>query len=101
MQWNCVHSQWCLLNNAVDYYRGTGTLTNENRGGNRISEYKNDVYCNGKKYQCVLRLESEYFRGKGMFAITSNKSLIWIDSRKEPKVIDMNKEVPFFFPRMW
>ncbi|MBK7999012.1 MAG: hypothetical protein IPK15_09935 [Verrucomicrobia bacterium] len=66
------------LKSAYSELREHGTFTNH-RGNLRIYPFTNHYVVGGVDYQCVLAAEAPRFRHRGLFTITTNEVIVWIE----------------------
>jgi hypothetical protein len=59
----------------------------------------NTVSIGGIQYRCFLVTTNHWFLDEGALAMTTNHEVIWLDSKRPPKLIDANYRPPMFPPR--
>jgi len=59
----------------------------------------NVVSIGGTQYQCFITTTNHWMHGEGALAVTTNHELIWLDSKRPPKLIAPDYRPPIFPPR--
>ena len=95
MQRAAMHNASHYLERAyVDYERTGAVPPSEPHALVRL--FTNSVVAAGVDYRCVLALDWRYFSSDGFLAVTTNRTIIWIDKVRPPKIIDDSYHAPLF-----
>ena len=86
------------LKEALMDLQKNGRLTFDYGRHDHVFIFTNNVTVNGASYQCAVAAESDGFNGEGILAATTNEVLIWLDNKREPKIIGANYNPPLFPP---
>jgi len=87
------------LKQAKKDYDEHGYVTNYGASSHQVWLSSNIVMIGGTQYQCFFTARDERFYDEGVLAMTTNQVLIWLDARRQPKIIDDNYRPPIFPPR--
>jgi hypothetical protein len=87
------------LKQAKKDYEEYGYITNYGSSGYQVWLSSNIVTVGGTQYQCFFTARDERFYDEGVLAMTTNEVLIWLDAKRQPKIIDDNYRPQIFPPR--
>jgi len=76
-------------------YRERGHITNYTSSF-RVSLSTNVVTISGTQYQCFAEVTGGWGWDGGTLAMTTNQTLIWLDTRKPAKIITLSDRPPLF-----
>ncbi len=83
------------LERALTEYERTGVLPPP-ESYSRVRVFTNKVTVGGVDYYCALALDWRSLSSSGFLAISTNRTALWVDKERKPKVIDKNYRSPFF-----
>ena len=83
------------LERAYADYERTGTVPAAEQHA-KVTPFTNTVVVTGMSHRCVLRLDWRALASEGFLAISTNGTVIWIDSNRPPRIIDDHYRVPLF-----
>ena len=93
-----IISEHNTLKEALIDLQKNGRLTFDYGRHVRVFIFTNNVTVNGASYQCAVAVESDRFNGEGILAATTNEVLVWLDKKRDPKIIGANYNPPLFPP---
>ncbi len=93
MQRAAMYNARLFLERAFADYERTGTLP-PSQPHAQLSLYSNAVVVTGVTQHCVVALDWRYFRRDGFLAISTNRTVFWIDRRRGPRIIDDSYRAP-------
>jgi hypothetical protein len=96
-RWGLIEGQM-LFKSAELEVTEYGYVTNHG-AESRVWLSSNVVSIGGTQYQCFLETTNHWFQDEGILAVTTNHELIWLDSKRPPKIIPANYVPPIFPPR--
>ena len=95
MQRTAMYNARLYLERAYVDYERTGAVPPSEPYA-RLRLFTNSVVAAGTDYRCVLALDWRYFSGDGFLAVTTNRTILWIDKVRPPKTIDDSYHAPLF-----
>lgn len=93
MQRAAMYNARLSLERAYADYERTGTLP-ASRPSARLSIYTNAVIVSGATQYCAVALDWGF--RDGLLAISTNRTVFWIDNRRGPRIIDGSYRAPLF-----
>lgn len=87
------------LKQAYKEYTEHGYVTNYGGSSYQVWLSSNMVNIGGTQYQTFITVRDHKFFDEGTLAMTTNHVLIWLDAKRQPKIIDTNYRAPIFPPR--
>lgn len=81
---------------AQDDFAKRGHITNYPTSGYRVWLSTNTVTVGGTQYQCFAEVSGGWGWEGGTLAMTTNQTLIWLDTRKPPMIITLSHRPPIF-----
>ena len=94
MQRTAMYNARLFLERAYADYERTGTLP-PSQPHARLSMYTNPIVVSGATQHCAVALDWRGFRD-GFLAISTNRSVFWIDNRRGPRIIDGSYRAPLY-----
>jgi hypothetical protein len=95
MQRAAMYNARLNLERAYAEYERTGSIpTSEPHA--QFSVFTNSVIVAGVSYRCALALDWRYFSGEGFLAVSTNRTILWIDKVRPPRIIDDQYRAPIF-----
>lgn len=88
-----------FLKMAAKDYAEHGYVTNYGSSSYEIWLSTNVVTIGGTQHQCFFTVRVHKFHDAGTLAMTTNKTFVWLDSKRPPKIIDASYRPPIFPPR--
>ncbi len=95
MQRAAMYNARLFLVRAYADYERSGTLP-PSQPHAQLSLYTNPVVMAGVTQHCAVALDWRYFRRHGFLAISTNRTVFWIDHRRGPRIIDRSYRAPLF-----
>ena len=95
MQRAAMYNARLYLERAYLDYERTGAIPPSEPHAH-VRLFTNSVVAAGVDYRCVLALDWRYFSGDGFLAVTTNRTILWIDKVRSPKIIDDSYQAPLF-----
>lgn len=95
MQRTAMYNARVFFERAYSEFERTGTLP-PSQPHAQLTAYTNVVVATEVTQQCVLALRWHNFRNDGFLAISTNRTVFWIDHRRPPSIIDSNYRAPLF-----
>src|SRR6266576_2633737 len=87
LQRSSMYGARTFLEQAYTEFERTGTLP-ASKPHAQLSVFTNTLVVGGVTQQCALALDWFYFRRDGFLAMTTNRTVLWIDKRSAPRIID-------------
>ena len=95
MQRTAMYNARLFLERAYADYERTGALPPSQLHA-QLSLYSNAIVVTGVTQHCAVALDWRYFRRDGFLAISTNRTIFWIDPRRGPRIIDSSYRAPLF-----
>jgi hypothetical protein len=96
-----IHVGRIALLNSLPSFLETGSLSNQwvaSSPERRIFPLTNTLHVAGKTYGCVMGYKSSHFADSGFLAVATNGVVLWVDSKRSPKIVDRSYVTRFFPP---
>ena len=74
-----TEGKFALIGN-IEFWQQGNTNFALGPEGERVFLYTNIVHLTGTNYPCILGLDMPAFKGKGILAMTTNRTFLWIGS---------------------
>ena len=81
---------------AQDDFAKHGYITNYPNSRYQVTLSTNLVTIGGTQYQCFAEVSGGWGWEGGKLAMTTNQTLIWLDTRKPPMIITVGHRPPIF-----
>ena len=95
MQRATMYSARLFIEKAHSEFESTGVLP-PSQPHAQLTLYSNAVVIGGVTQRCAVALDWRIFRGLGFLAISTNRTVFWIDQRRGPRIIDDSYRAPLF-----
>jgi hypothetical protein len=96
-----IHMGRIALLNSLPSFLETGSLSNQwvaSSPERSIFPLTNTLHVAGKTYGCVVGYKSSRFEDSGFLAVATNGVVLWVDSKRSPKLVDRNYVTRFLPP---
>ena len=96
-----IHMGRIALLNTLPSFLATGSLSNQwvaSSPERSLFALTNTLHVAEKTYNCVVGYRSGRFEDSGFLAVATNGVVLWVDSKRSPKIVDRSYVTRFFPP---